>query len=42
MDPATLYITQLAFTTPLASGENTDWVLQFSEFGLDVEIVAPN
>lgn len=41
IDPATLYVSQLQFTTPTASGEDADWVMQFSEYGLEAEIVAP-
>ncbi|MBK9050334.1 MAG: LppX_LprAFG lipoprotein [Chloroflexi bacterium] len=41
IDPATRYVTQLEFSTPTASGQDAEWILQFSEFGLDVEIVAP-
>lgn len=41
IDPATLYVTQLEFTTPTASGEDADWVMQFSEYGIEAEIVAP-
>lgn len=41
IDPATHHVTQLEFATPTASDEDAEWVLQFSQFGLDVEIVAP-
>lgn len=41
IDPTTQHVTQLEFTTPTASGQDAEWILQFSEFGLDVEIVAP-
>jgi len=41
IDPTTQHVTQLEFTTPTDSGQDAEWILQFSEFGLDVEIVAP-
>lgn len=41
IDPSTHYVSQLEFATPTASDEVAQWVLQFSEYGLDVEIVAP-
>ncbi|MCL4872406.1 MAG: LppX_LprAFG lipoprotein [Anaerolineae bacterium] len=40
IDPATLHVTQLQFTVPTPT-EPSNWVLQFSQFGLEVEIIPP-